>query len=148
MSYADPRSSRTSHPPGETPSVAASRRAPADPVIAQRRDVADTFDAAVPVERPRGSSFRRSVDWERVGLISAGLLVGALVGAGTALLLAPQSGRETRGAIGRRARSARYRAADTWDDLADELSAVARRGRRRARRALTRAKWRASDAIA
>jgi hypothetical protein len=32
--------------------------------------------------------------------------------------------------------------------LADDLAAVARRGRRRARRVMRRARWRASDAIA
>jgi len=88
------------------------------------------------------------VDWEHVGLLGAGLLVGALVGASAALLLAPQSGRETRTAIRSRARFARHRASDAWTQLADELAAVARRGRRRARRAMRRARWRASDVIA
>ena len=71
-----------------------------------------------------------------------------LVGASAALLLAPQSGRETRTAIRRRARFARHRAGDAWAELADELAAVARRGGRRARRAMRRARWRASDVIA
>ena len=97
--------------------------------------------------RPRGSPYRRAVDWEHVGLVGAGLLIGALVGAGTALLLAPQSGAETRTLLRRRARYARHRAGDAWDDLAGELIAVARRGGRRARRAMRRARWRASDAI-
>jgi hypothetical protein len=105
-------------------------------------------DDVPPVQRSRGSSYRRSVDWEHVGLLGAGLLVGALVGAGAALLLAPQSGLETRTAIRRRARFARDRASDAWMQLADELAAAARRGRRRARRAMRRARWRASDAIA
>jgi len=100
------------------------------------------------VQRPRGSSYRRSVDWEHVGLLGAGILVGAVVGASAALLLAPQSGRETRTAIRRRARFARHRAGDAWAELADELAAVARRGRRQARRAMRRARWRASDVIA
>ena len=100
------------------------------------------------MQRPRGSSYRRSIDWEHVGLLGAGLLVGALVGAGAALLLAPQSGQETRTLIRRRARFARHRASDAWMQLAEELAAVARRGRRRARRVMRRARWRASDAIA
>ena len=99
------------------------------------------------VERPRGSSYRRSIDWEHVGLVGAGLLVGALIGAGTALLLAPQSGQETRTLLRRKARRARHRATDAWDDLAGDLVSVAHRGGRRARRALRRARWRASDAI-
>src|SRR5574338_39510 len=69
------------------------------------------------VERPRGSSFRRSVDWEHVGLLGAGLVVGALIGAGAALLLAPQSGQATRSTLRRQARFARHRATDAWDDL-------------------------------
>jgi gas vesicle protein len=74
-------------------------------------------------------------------------VIGALVGAGAALLLAPQTGEETRVAIGRRARDARYRARDAWDDLAMELGALTRRGRRRARRAITHARWRAGDVL-
>jgi gas vesicle protein len=88
------------------------------------------------------------VDWERVGLVGAGLLVGALVGAGAALLLAPQSGADTRVAIRRRARAAGYRATDAWDELADELKAATARRARRARRALKRARWKARSALA
>jgi gas vesicle protein len=79
--------------------------------------------------------------------VSAGLVLGAIVGAGAALLLAPQTGYETRVQIGRRARFARRHARDAWGELADGISTAARRGRRRARRALNRAKWRASDAV-
>jgi len=69
------------------------------------------------------------------------------VGAGVALLLAPQSGSETRTLIRRKARFARHRAGDAFGDLAGDLAAAARRGGRRARRAMRRARWRASDAI-
>ena len=140
MSFADPSlprpdAARESHT-RPTPTPDARRHTPADE---DERPVA---------QRPRGSSYRRSVDWEHVGRLGAGLLVGALVGAGAALLLAPQSGQETRTAIRRRARFARHRASDAWMQLADDLAAVARRGRRRARRVMRRARWRASDAIA
>ena len=141
MSFADPSLPR----PNATRTE--SRTRPAPNADAGRRATTDDDDAP-PVQRPRGSSYRRSVDWEHVGLLGAGLLVGALVGASAALLLAPQSGRETRTAIRRRARFARHRASDAWTQLADELAAVARRGRRRARRAMRRARWRASDVIA
>jgi hypothetical protein len=140
MSFADPSLPR----PDAT--QAESHKRPAATADVRRRASVD--DDAPPVQRPRGSSYRRSVDWEHVGLLGAGLLVGALVGAGAALLLAPQSGQETRMAIRRQARFARHRASDAWMQLADELAAVARRGRRRARRAMRRARWRASDAIA
>ena len=145
MSFADPSLPRGSRSAEERSASAAVKSARID---AARRRADAMNDDAPPVDRPRGSSFRRSVDWEHVGLVGAGLLVGALVGAGAALLLAPQSGHETRAAIRRRAVGARYRATDAWDDLANELAAVARRGRRRAQRALRRARWRASDVIA
>ena len=140
MSFADPSLPRPDSP-------RESHKRPAPPPDVRRHGSADDDDGPA-VQRPRGSSYRRSVDWEHVGLLGAGLLVGALVGAGAALLLAPQSGQETRTAIRRRARFARHRAGDAWMQLADELAAAARRGRRRARRVLRRARWRASDAIA
>ena len=146
MSFADPRSpGRTGEKP-ETPPSAPTAPRP-DAAGAFRRRLARASQPEPIVARPRGKSYRRTVDWEHVGLVGAGLLVGALVGAGAALLFAPQSGEETRLAIGRKARHARYRARNAWDDLAEELAAVARRGRRRARRVITHARWRASDVV-
>lgn len=145
MSFADPRPQRPAAGRTETPSASIGRRP--DAAGAFRRRLAGTETPEPVVERPRGKPYRRAVDWEHVGLVGAGLLVGALVGAGAALLLAPQSGEETRLAIGRQARHARYRARTAWDDLADELAGATRRGRRRARRALIHARWRASDAM-
>src|SRR5689334_11086112 len=49
-------------------------------------------------------------------------LIGLAVGAGIALLLAPQSGEETRAEIARRARDARDRARDFADDVQDQVS--------------------------
>ena len=146
MSFADPRSPGRAGERPETPPSAPSAPRP-DAAGAFRRRLARGSQPEPVVERPRGKSYRRSVDWEHVGLVGAGLLVGALVGAGVALLLAPQTGEETRLAIGRKARHARYRARSAWDDLAAELGAVARRGRRRARRVITNARWRASDVL-
>ena len=140
MSFADPSLPR----PNATRAESHKRTAPS--ADAARRASLDDDDR--PVKRPRGSAYRRAVDWEHVGLLGAGLLVGALVGASAALLLAPQSGRETRTLIRRRARFARHQASDAWADLADEVAALARRGRTRARRAMRRARWRASDVIA
>jgi len=56
---------------------------------------------------------------------AAGLILGALVGAGLALLLAPQSGAETRRELGRRAR----RLADETRDRYDEAKRRLRRAR-------------------
>ena len=153
MSFVDPHATRaqgTSRPaPAEAsdPDTRHAERSTARPLRSSGVRSERDRHAEQPVERPRGSSFRRTVDWERVGLVGVGVLVGALVGAGTALLLAPQSGAETRVAIRRRARAAGYRAGDAWDELAAELRTAARRRARRARRALTRARWKASDAL-
>src|ERR671929_73216 len=70
-------------------------------------------------------------DWRAVGLFGAGLAIGALLGAGTALLLAPASGFETRMRLARGARRARARAVDRWDIVGDRIRRSARRSRRK-----------------
>ena len=60
----------------------------------------------------------------------AGLLIGALVGAGIALLVAPSSGEETRRLISRRARRLAADARDRYDDARHELHAARERRRR------------------
>jgi gas vesicle protein len=52
---------------------------------------------------------------------SLGIILGAAVGAGVALLLAPQSGRRTRKQLSRNAEELRDRASVRWDALADEV---------------------------
>jgi gas vesicle protein len=51
----------------------------------------------------------------------SGLLLGAVIGAGVALLAAPQSGRRTRRRIKKTAVGIRDQAGDRWDDIADEV---------------------------
>jgi len=63
----------------------------------------------------------------RATVFTAGLLVGLAIGAGIALLVAPQSGAEARQALARRGRRLRHRGADAWEDLRDELRRVTRR---------------------
>ncbi len=63
----------------------------------------------------------------RATVFTAGLLVGLAIGAGIALLVAPQAGAETRQALARRGRRLRRRGVDAWEDLRDELRRVARR---------------------
>lgn len=104
----------------------------------------DDEDGALEAE---GESYIEETDWQRVGIFGAGLAIGALLGAGAALLLAPQSGAETRDMIVTRVRRVRDRAGDTWGDLGDELRRAARRGRKRVRRGMTRTRWKAADAI-
>jgi gas vesicle protein len=63
-------------------------------------------------------------DWNNIGLFTAGVAVGAVLGAAVALLLAPASGEETRHSIGRRVR--RFKGDDdVWDELAEELELAA-----------------------
>ena len=51
----------------------------------------------------------------------SGLVVGAVLGAGIALLTAPQSGRKTRKRIRKTTHRIKGEAGDRWDDLADDV---------------------------
>jgi gas vesicle protein len=51
----------------------------------------------------------------------SGLLLGAVIGAGVALLAAPQSGHRTHRRIKKTALTLRDAATDRWDDLADDM---------------------------
>jgi gas vesicle protein len=70
-------------------------------------------------------------DDHRARTFLAGLAIGALVGAGVALLFAPQSGEETRRTVTRRATHLARAARDRYDDVKDKL----RRARREKGRA-------------
>lgn len=85
--------------------------------------------------------------WRQTGAAAAGLVFGLALGAGLALLFAPQAGEETRELLGERARMLRGRAGDRFDDLRDDLGRVTRRGRRRMRRGVTRGRWAAEDML-
>ena len=50
------------------------------------------------------------------------LMLGVAIGAGLALLFAPQAGEETRAALGREAQRARKRAADLATDVTDSVN--------------------------
>ena len=102
----------------------------------------DGYETTEPAE-PGGRSWEEERDWRGAGILSLGVIAGALVGAGVALLLAPQSGEETRERIVNRARRLGTRADESWDDLRDEL----RRLRRRSRRAATRGRWKVEDML-
>ena len=102
----------------------------------------DGYEVALSPE-PVGRSWEEERDWRGAGILSLGVIAGALVGAGVALLLAPQSGEETRERIANRARRFGTRADESWDDLRDEL----RRLRRRSRRAATRGRWKVEDIL-
>jgi gas vesicle protein len=70
-------------------------------------------------------------DDHRAKTFLAGLAIGALVGAGVALLFAPRSGEETRHAVARRAKHLAREARDRYDDVKEKL----RRARKEKERA-------------
>jgi gas vesicle protein len=51
----------------------------------------------------------------------SGLVLGAVIGAGVALLTAPEPGTRTRRRIRKAASAARSTATDRWDDLAEDV---------------------------
>lgn len=51
----------------------------------------------------------------------AGMVFGAVLGAGAALLLAPESGKRTRRRIGRAAEDLRESAGDRWDEISEDV---------------------------
>ena len=60
-------------------------------------------------------------DNARLVNFATGMLFGAVIGAGVALLMAPDSGRRTRRKISRAADDARHYAEDRWDDLTEDV---------------------------
>lgn len=61
----------------------------------------------------------------------SGLVVGVAIGAGLALLLAPQSGRRTRRRLVRSVEGVTDRATGRWDDVTDDLRGAVRSGRKK-----------------
>ncbi|HEU5050403.1 MAG TPA: YtxH domain-containing protein, partial [Gemmatimonadales bacterium] len=66
-------------------------------------------------------------DERGAGGLVAGVILGAIIGAGIALLVAPRSGEETRRQISRRAR-------EFGDDARDRIGEASKRTRRELRR--------------
>ena len=58
---------------------------------------------------------------------AAGLVIGALLGAGLALLFAPQSGADTRRLIRKKAKRLAAGAEDRFDDVKDRIRAARRK---------------------
>lgn len=58
-------------------------------------------------------------------LFLAGMLVGGLAGAGTTLLMAPQSGKKTRKQLWRKGRNLRQQTAETIEDGVNQVRAKA-----------------------
>jgi YtxH-like protein len=135
---------------GDATTPAGGRRSPLSRLTLRRGSATDAeaprrSPQSVPPE-PAHDDHEDDVDWRSVGVFGAGLAIGALLGVGAALLMAPASGFETRMRLARGARRARGRAADRWDTIEDRVRAGARRSRRNLERKLTLARWRAQDA--
>jgi gas vesicle protein len=79
---------------------------------------------SIPQPRPDTLPHDTVPDWNNIGLFTAGVAVGAILGAVVALFLAPASGEETRHRIAHRVRSIRGED-DVWDALAEELERAA-----------------------
>jgi gas vesicle protein len=93
----------------------------------------DMADDRVPQDDPVGGG-----DFEAegsTGAFVAGVVLGALLGAGVALMLAPDTGPHTRRKLGRRVRSFSDRAVEELDDATREKRRRLRRdvGRKRKR---------------
>jgi YtxH-like protein len=128
MSYAGPASRKRTSPNIE-------------PLASAEMSDRDGFRTPTPLRRQPRLSGRR----DTVMVFAAGIALGLAIGAGAALLLAPQAGTDTRRAIVRRGRRLSRRGRDAWGDLREELSRAARRGRQAFRRRRRRAHESASD---
>ncbi|HWV57126.1 MAG TPA: YtxH domain-containing protein [Longimicrobiales bacterium] len=67
----------------------------------------------------------------RIFNVLTGFALGVVVGAGIALLLAPESGKRTRKRVLRIASDARSTAGHRLEDLSDEARALVKSGRKR-----------------
>ena len=79
---------------------------------------------SIPQPSENGLPGQMVPDWNNIGLFTAGIAVGAILGAAVTLLFAPASGGETRHRIARRVRNVRGEE-DVWDELAGELERAA-----------------------
>ena len=85
---------------------------------------------AAAITRPTGRPFTREPNWRVAAMVGAGVAAGALLGAGIALLMAPQSGAHTRLALSSEMRRRRPWRASPWELLGEELRRAARRKNR------------------
>lgn len=139
MSYAgkDPRARRAASASAANASTRTSRSAGASPLdrelsITARGITGSRRAKAIrAAEGEHESDGEGELDWQHIAIFTAGAVLGAALGAGAALLFAPQSGARTRHNIARRGRHLRTRTADAWEDLRHELRYAARRGRKK-----------------
>lgn len=80
--------------------------------------------ASRPARKPRGKSSKTVPNVRSVSLLGVGMVIGAVVGAGVTLLVAPRSGRQTRELLSYRAGRLR-RDSGVWLKLGRELRRAA-----------------------
>lgn len=78
----------------------------------------------------------------------AGLMIGGLVGAAIALVMAPQSGEETRAQIRDKSVELKDRANETLAEAREKAEAITADARRRAEEIMADARGRAEDIVA
>jgi len=90
------------------------------------KNSSDTRDAGAsrPARKPRGKSYKSVPNVRSVSLLGVGMVIGAVVGAGVTLLVAPRSGRQTRELLSYRAGRLR-RDSGVWLKLGKELRRAA-----------------------
>ena len=74
--------------------------------------------------KPRGKPHKSVVNVQSVSALGVGMVIGAVVGAGVALLVAPRTGREIRAMLGSRAGKI-SRGPGVWYKLGKELKRAA-----------------------
>ena len=97
--------------------------------------------------RTLGRPYTVDREWARIATFGGGIALGALLGAGIALLFAPAAGEETRELLLDQARAAGGRMRDRIGDFRHDARSAARRGRRGMRRGLARGGWALEDAL-
>jgi len=90
--------------------------------------------------RPLGKPYKSVADARSMSVLGVGLVIGAVLGAAAALLVAPQTGRNARAAISRRVRRARGEPVGTWERLGRELKRAATLKRKERELASSRAR--------
>ena len=108
----------------------------------------DDADALDSLGSTRNSDRGRSYDTDNMrsaAVFGAGLAIGALLGAGAALLFAPQSGEDTRELIAERAQRLGGRVSERLEDVRGDLGWYLRRGRRKLGRGASRGRWAGED---
>jgi len=107
-------------------------------------DSNDSMDSMTST-RASGRSYSETTQWRNAAIFGAGVALGALIGAGAALLYAPQTGEEAREMLSERAHRFGGRIGDRIEDARGDLGWYMRRGRRKLRRGAERGRWAGED---